>query len=440
MIINISAGGGKPRSRLPIIKEKGELMRHFRLNLADIKAELNIKKLMCPAFLHRAAALAVMVTVTVLSVVTVMAKTNTAHIVYNGKKTDVQMTSAETKDILFAAGIETGSDDIVVKKDASDGSGDVVITVKSAYGVTVDSDGTKKTVAAHYGDKVSSVLEKAGTEADWNDVVTPAQDSTVTGKMAVSVKKRCGISLTADGSTVSTVVNAKNVADAIKEAGFSLGKDDTVNAGLDSAVTEGQKLEITRVAYKDVTTTEPVAFKTVTEKSKALSAGKVKVVTQGQNGVKTTVTRQKLVNGQLAGSTVVSSAVTKEPVNKVVSVGAKGSAIASVGSDGTFVDHNGKSVSYKKLLTGRCSCYCTGTTTSTGLKAAYGRVAVNPNVIPYGTKLYICSPDGKVVYGYAVAADTGGAAMRGSIIADLYYSSYSQCMKIGTRTMNVYVL
>lgn len=159
-----------------------------------------------------------------------------------------------------------------------------------------------------------------------------------------------------------------------------------------------------------------------------------------KNGSQAVVTRQKLVDGKLAESTVVSTTVTKQPVNKVVVSGTKKSAVASVGTDGTLTDQNGRTVSYKKVLKGRCSCYCTGTTTSTGKKAEFGRVAVNPNIIPYGTRLYICSPNGKIVYGYATAEDTGGAAMRGAIIADLYYSSYNQCMKIGTRTMNVYIL
>ena len=45
-----------------------------------------------------------------------------------------------------------------------------------------------------------------------------------------------------------------------------------------------------------------------------------------------------------------------------------------------------------------------------------------------------------MVYGYAVAADTGGACMRNSIIADLYYDSYNECFQIGVRNMNVYIL
>ena len=67
-------------------------------------------------------------------------------------------------------------------------------------------------------------------------------------------------------------------------------------------------------------------------------------------------------------------------------------------------------------------------------------VAGNPNIIPYGTKMYITSPDGSVVYGYGVAGDTGGAAMAGDILADLCYNTIEECSQIGRRTMNIYIL
>jgi 3D (Asp-Asp-Asp) domain-containing protein len=47
--------------------------------------------------------------------------------------------------------------------------------------------------------------------------------------------------------------------------------------------------------------------------------------------------------------------------------------------------------------------------TATGVRVTYGVVAVDPNVIPLGTKMYIPG------YGYGVAADTGGA-VKGYII------------------------
>jgi 3D (Asp-Asp-Asp) domain-containing protein len=74
----------------------------------------------------------------------------------------------------------------------------------------------------------------------------------------------------------------------------------------------------------------------------------------------------------------------------------------------------------------------TGRNTSCGMKPAVGLVAVDPSVIPLGTKLYI---EG---YGYATAADTGGA-IKGNRI-DLFMEDKSQCLSWGKRMVKVYVL
>ncbi|WP_086312509.1 hypothetical protein A5821_000183 [Enterococcus sp. 7F3_DIV0205] len=59
-------------------------------------------------------------------------------------------------------------------------------------------------------------------------------------------------------------------------------------------------------------------------------------------------------------------------------------------------------------------------------------IAVDPSVIPLGTKLYV---EG---YGEAVASDTGGA-IKGNII-DLHFSDVSQCINWGRRQVAVTIL
>ena len=68
--------------------------------------------------------------------------------------------------------------------------------------------------------------------------------------------------------------------------------------------------------------------------------------------------------------------------------------------------------------------------TATGVKPQVGVVAVDPKVIPLGTKLYI---DG---YGQAIAGDTGGA-IKGKKI-DLFMNSREECMDFGKRKIKVY--
>ncbi len=70
--------------------------------------------------------------------------------------------------------------------------------------------------------------------------------------------------------------------------------------------------------------------------------------------------------------------------------------------------------------------------TATGLPAQHGVVAVDPDVIPLGTRLYIPG------YGFAIAADTGG--MIEGYMIDLCMEDYEACMEFGRRDIDVYVL
>jgi len=73
-----------------------------------------------------------------------------------------------------------------------------------------------------------------------------------------------------------------------------------------------------------------------------------------------------------------------------------------------------------------------GNRTATGTWPSRGTVAVDPRVIPLGTKLYI---EG---YGHAIAEDTGGG-IKGGII-DLYMDSHEECIIWGKRHVLVEIL
>ena len=70
--------------------------------------------------------------------------------------------------------------------------------------------------------------------------------------------------------------------------------------------------------------------------------------------------------------------------------------------------------------------------TATGVRAGHGIAAVDPDVIPLGTRLYIPG------YGVAVAADTGGM-IEGDMI-DLCMEDYGSAIEFGRRDVKVYVL
>ena len=70
--------------------------------------------------------------------------------------------------------------------------------------------------------------------------------------------------------------------------------------------------------------------------------------------------------------------------------------------------------------------------TATGIRARHGVVAVDPNVIPLGTRVYIPG------YGEAIAADTGGDIIGNRI--DVVLEDYGSAMQFGRRTVDVYIL
>lgn len=109
--------------------------------------------------------------------------------------------------------------------------------------------------------------------------------------------------------------------------------------------------------------------------------------------------------------------------------------------DWLTLDANGIPTSYRYCITGKATAYYSGYITSTGTRPMQGTVAVDPREIPYGTRMYITSADGSIVYGYAVAEDTGGFIYweHGATV-DLYMHSYDDCCVWGWRDANIYIL
>lgn len=390
-------------------------------------------------------ALAVMIVITVSSVTTVMAATRKVTVYYNGETYTGSLTGSletiqDTRAQLISMGLAVDEADRISVA-ANNTTGELSIHLTSAHTVTVVADGMAKSTVVYEGQTIADALKACGVTVDANDKLTAPATKQVSADMVIEVTRQHAVKFTADGETKDLLVEDTTVSALLAEQGIKLGKDDVVTPELTTKITADTDVTVQRVKYEEVTAEEAIPFTETVTNDSSLPRGVTRVDVQGQDGVQEVTRRNKIVDGVVTESTVLSSTVLKEAVNQVSRVGTKDpNGYATIESDGTVYDQNGNQVNYTKLLTGKCSAYTGGGITATGAPAAFGRVAVNPNIIPYGTKLFICSPDGKVVYGYAVAADTGGACMRNTIIADLYYDTLSECYQIGVRNMNVYIL
>ena len=389
----------------------------------------------------RFVAFAMMIIVFLSSVVTAVATTIAATIVDGGKSYTVQVFSADTENILEQAHVRLDSDDLVARNDDHG----IVITIRRGFRVAVSADGKLTGVPVHTGDTVQYALDQAKISLGANDVVSEPLGKAASDGMKIAVTRRYKVNVVFDGGKLSPLVPEGTVAQALKSAGVKLGKEDLVTPSADTKVKDGLTIAVKRVTYRETRAAEEIPFTTVVKESTSVSQGASRIAQAGQNGLREAVYREKLIDGVVYERDTVSSGITKQPVAQIKLVAPKVVQAAkpkkAVSSGGALKDKNGKTIRYSRYISGICTAYTSnGGTTATGRKAKVGHIAVDPKVIPYGTRLYIASPNGKTVYGYAIAADTGGAMLSGRVLADLYYDTESECRSFGVRNMRLYIL
>lgn len=235
-------------------------------------------------------------------------------------------------------------------------------------------------------------------------------------------------------------VSSGTVNDALKLADIKLNTYDVINVRKDAVLYDGMDIVINEVKYIRDTDIKKTDFDTKYKESDEYPQGYEEVVEKGKKGITQTETIYKYVNGKRVMEGSKKETEISAPKAEVVLRGT--APIARASNIGVTQSASGtiNGLSYSKVLTGSATAYTAseGALTATGVAAYVGGVAVNPNIIPYGTKLYIVA-DG-YTYGYATAVDTGGALMDGSALVDLYMSTYEQCINFGRRNVKVYVL
>jgi 3D (Asp-Asp-Asp) domain-containing protein len=175
---------------------------------------------------------------------------------------------------------------------------------------------------------------------------------------------------------------------------------------------------------------ETIPFKKVIQLSRSESAGQTAVAAWGENGVLEKTFRITYRGGQPVAFDLIHTRVIKQPVDTVVLAGySTRGARALPSRSGTYT----RTREIDMIATGYSPYEGSGRgICATGIRAGFGVVAVDPRVIPLGSKLYI---DG---YGYALAGDTGGA-IRGDRI-DLGLNSHHLANMVGRRAVHVYVM
>lgn len=305
----------------------------------------------------------------------------------------------------------------------------------SARAVTV-SDGVDSRVILTLHTDPYKAVEKAGMQMYDYDLLHVNNAAA-----SVDIDRAMTIEITADGVSTLIYMTGGTVADALSRADITVGKYDTMNVAADTPLEAGMHIVINRVEYQDYTRTETIEYTTETTYSFTLAPGRTKVLQQGSNGVRTVTYRQTIIDGRVVETNEVGQKITTAAVTRRVLKGAAYGTPRSAAPNGIQLDSKNQPVNYKTVYKNKsCTAYSIGKRGASGMRLGVGTVAVNPKIIPYGTKLWIVSADGKQVYGYAVAADTGSFANGNKTFCDLYMGSYTEACLFGRRSFNIYVI
>ena len=265
------------------------------------------------------------------------------------------------------------------------------------------------------------------------------------------------ITLVVDGKKKEISTFTGNVEELLIEQEVKYDTNDIINLPLDTKLTDGMNVEVTDVMVKIEKESKVVDFETEIVKDREMKKGTTSVSVEGKNGENELVYEVTYHNGKQVGKKFIEENVITNPVNKVAKEATKeeikGEEVKEVKieEEPKIIEEPVKEETTKEVeqvketsessevsnlgthMVVESTSYCQGSVTATGTQARWGVIAVDPNVIPFGTKVYI--PQFDKVF---IAEDTGGA-IKGNKI-DIFMENSDDAINWGRRNIDIYIL
>jgi uncharacterized protein YabE (DUF348 family) len=299
----------------------------------------------------------------------------------------------------------------------------------AAIPFTLHEDGL---VTSHVTTKatVADALLDAGVTLNKEDVVLPVAIALVTPGMHVYVSYARRITVRTGDDETELFTQAQTVGDALKGTGYDLQPEDVVTPASTKPVTNGMVIGLATIRDVKQSQYTPIPYATVYQYDSRQADGTTLVTQPGADGYVLYEYTAKQINGQEVARQETTE-TTVQPTDEVVTIGTYVPATPPPEPEPVYVapDSSGQCVAtYSVWASYYTAASAGGLTTATGTGVYKGIIAVDPRVIPLGTRMYVPG------YGYGIAADTGGGVLGYSIDlaygAGDYYDWYSHYVDI----------
>jgi len=330
----------------------------------------------------------------------------------------------------------------------------IAVAVSSAAGygvfaclkkdVVINDNGNVITCTTMKGN-FKEALEQNGIFVNEYDYVSIPLDTALQRKKTneIYIKRAVPVYITADGQRFEIMTYKDTVKEMFDEDSpvKPEGIDRLEGAKLTDCVSAGMELRIVRVSKSIVNEMESIPYTVHKKANKKLDEGLERLVQVGQAGK---AERQYEVieeDGREVSRRLLAEKILSKPVNMIMEFGTALSYKTSRGEKFRYskvLDMTATAYTSSLKDTGKAPGHPLFGITATGIKAKKGVIAVDPKVIPLYTRVYVEIEGNMEDYGFAVAADVGGA-IKGNKI-DLYYDSQEFVDRFGVKKVKVYIL
>ena len=319
----------------------------------------------------------------------------------------------------------------------------LTVDAKTTYVIT---DGDNVLVHSTYATDPEKVLGEAGLELAETDFYTTNETFGST-KIEITVQRLQNISVTYCGQELALTGYGESIEALLTRNGIVVDENYQVSPALDTQTYDGMQVVVDHVLENVESYTVEMPFEVVYCDDPSLPEGQEKVLAAGVAGQMLCTDSVLYKNAQEQSRTSISETVLEQPVDQVVargtgeSVGSKNDA--PLIGDGIIVLPTGEILTYKSARQFWATAYTQtdegcDNITATGSQVHKGVVAVDPTVIPYGTRMFIVTNDGQYIYGLSTAEDCGGGVQGNHV--DLYFDTDAECWQFGVRDCIIYFL
>ena len=259
------------------------------------------------------------------------------------------------------------------------------------------------------------------------------------------------VTITHGEDTCTLTTEAERLSSLLRRSGVRLGEDEMVELNVTG---DQPSIRISHtLTYQHYVVVE-TDFKIIRIPDPLMDKGTEEVIRKGITGQIVETYEDTVVSGEVVSTKYVGASHDTSHAQLVlygtrVYEVAEGDTIEKdfpneEGEGGYLLFASGDTMTYSKVMTCSSTAYYSGGsggaawTTAVGARVGVGTVAVDPKVIPYYTKMFIQTTNGRRVYGMGTALDCGGA-VKGNIV-DLWFPSKADCYNWGRRNVTVYIL